>query len=211
MKNNNSIYFLFLISISQLTFAMESNEESSLPLRCEIFHCNKEFQYLDDLEEHLKSSHSIAISTLRMDLGAELVALLQAPSLNEHCEGEKQNESVHDEDSDDSENPIFRCHIRGCDKVYDQLHYLKRHLITHSDERPYQCDECGQGFKCMAHLKGHAKVHQNDYPYACAECQSAFKRSGDLNKHVKEVHYNHQKPHRNRKKSLNNLLLNSGH
>ncbi len=42
-----------------------------------------------------------------------------------------------------------------------------KHLLTHSNERPYQCSECGKPFISSASLKLHKKMHSDDKPYQC--------------------------------------------
>lgn len=92
-------------------------------------------------------------------------------------------------DSNDEGEKIYFCKIPNCSKKYTTLWYLKRHLITHSQERPFICTECNYSFKFNYHLTAHLNVvHSNAHPYSCIICSKGYKRSSDLNKHIKKSH-----------------------
>ncbi|KAI7897725.1 STE like transcription factor-domain-containing protein [Cokeromyces recurvatus] len=54
---------------------------------------------------------------------------------------------------------LFECPIPSCRKVFKRLEHMKRHLRTHTLERPYLCDLCGKRFSRSDNLAQHKKTH----------------------------------------------------
>jgi len=74
------------------------------------------------------------------------------------------------------------CHI--CGKVSKCRSHLKKHLTTHSSERPYTCSLCNKHFSRSESLTRHLKtVHSEIAPHFCSTCRKCFKQRQDLRKH----------------------------
>ena len=74
------------------------------------------------------------------------------------------------------------CHI--CCKTFRDASTLKRHLLTHSDERPYKCTECDKAFRRKDHLQEHVIVHKLVRPFSCQTCGKSFSRKNGLKTHM---------------------------
>lgn len=63
---------------------------------------------------------------------------------------------------DDTNIPVryFNCPLPSCGKHFKRLEHMKRHLRTHTMERPYLCDLCGKRFSRSDNLAQHKKTHQ---------------------------------------------------
>ncbi|XP_046404675.1 zinc finger protein 543-like [Ischnura elegans] len=46
------------------------------------------------------------------------------------------------------------------------------------------CVQCGKGFTKSSHLKRHCITHTNERPYPCAVCRKGFVESSYLNRHM---------------------------
>lgn len=54
----------------------------------------------------------------------------------------------------------------------------------------YNCDICGKGFPAKPYIKSHLKTHIDDKPFGCDTCGFKFKRNYDLRFHMRNQHKN---------------------
>lgn len=127
-------------------------------LHCEI--CGKTFYYHGDLNRHVKK-HCKCYSNL---LGNNLLLLFLVFK------------------------PIQKrvtCSI--CNKEYEQR-AMKKHLRSHTGERPYPCQYCQKGFSSSNALKTHIRQHTKEKPYICEYCPMAFPQKVSLVTHIRSKH-----------------------
>ncbi|CAG2069247.1 unnamed protein product, partial [Timema podura] len=80
-----------------------------------------------------------------------------------------------------SEERPFECEL--CDSKFKFKNQLKGHKQTHLPEKLYFCYVCGAKFTLFAYLKSHMISHKNDKPFACSYCDSKFRRKEHLKGH----------------------------
>ncbi|KXJ72797.1 hypothetical protein RP20_CCG017226 [Aedes albopictus] len=72
-----------------------------------------------------------------------------------------------------------------CGARFATKYMLQRHMISHSDERPYACEVCNMRFKKVQNMRRHMRTHTGEKPHQCTHCDRAFSQSNDLIKHIK--------------------------
>lgn len=73
-----------------------------------------------------------------------------------------------------------------CDHCYGAFrssYHLKRHILTHTGEKPFACDACDMRFIQRYHLDRHKRVHSGEKPYQCDRCHLNFSRTDRLLRH----------------------------
>lgn len=64
---------------------------------------------------------------------------------------------------------------------------LKRHMVKHSDTRPYKCIVCERAFKRSSELASHMQIH-NGVTYVCEMCSFTTMNKVSLRTHIRRVH-----------------------
>jgi uncharacterized C2H2 Zn-finger protein len=79
----------------------------------------------------------------------------------------------------------YPCPFVGCGKVFQRNHNLKSHMLIHTDEKPFVCNQCHMAFRRNHDLRRHYRLHSGVKPYACPRCDKRFSRSDALRRHLK--------------------------
>lgn len=70
-----------------------------------------------------------------------------------------------------------------CDKLFPRASSLKRHIVLHLDDRPYQCTVCQANYKSYSQLKRHLRIHTGEKPAKCEHCEKTFRTYNELYVH----------------------------
>ena len=95
----------------------------------------------------------------------------------EHCK--KHMELFH------SDTRPFKC--SQCDKTYKYKASLCLHRRSHTGERE-TCDICQKSFRDPGDLKKHYGIHTNEKKYQCDDCGMRFRLHSYMVSHVKRIH-----------------------
>ena len=79
----------------------------------------------------------------------------------------------------------FVCEI--CEKRFNRCQTLHQHLRTHTGERSFVCEICNKKFIHKLNLHDHQKIHTNERPYECTICNKTFSQSSNLKRHKKRL------------------------
>ncbi|KAH8803115.1 hypothetical protein F5884DRAFT_739212 [Xylogone sp. PMI_703] len=96
-----------------------------------------------------------------------------------------------------SEMKTIKCTWEGCTKMFNRPARLASHLRSHTNQRPYVCEEpgCNKSYLEEKHLKQHVKgSHTHERAYQCdwENCGKAFLTATRLRRH-REAHEGHNR------------------
>lgn len=74
-----------------------------------------------------------------------------------------------------------------CEKLLATKERYRRHIRTHTGDRPFKCSVCGKSFAENGNLNAHMKIHTNDKPHKCSYCNKSFIHNRTLKKHI-QIH-----------------------
>ena len=106
---------------------------------------------------------------------------------------------------------LFCC--EQCSKSFPTRSRLKRHMITHSGEKPHHCQYCNKSFSRKDTLSSHMKVHEKPTKaqqyqpssksstksitgckwFCCEQCSKSFPTRSRLKRHI--ITHSGEKPH----------------
>lgn len=103
-------------------------------------------------------------------------------SLKEH----NITQHLTNEEANDLSHRVFPCIF--CNKIFAGSDKLRRHVRTHTGEKPFECTFCGKGFADKRNLQVHEKIHRDDRPNKCEICGKRFIHPRDLRRHIDTCH-----------------------
>ncbi|KAM3963672.1 zinc finger and BTB domain-containing protein 41 [Aphomia sociella] len=174
--------------------------------------CKAEFNSVKSLAEHCTNNHPVKSSIGRdceycnekFDDFRSLVLhrkLHLKPYICEHCwdgfyNADQLNShscqpNVDEKDKGKSEKVLRQCD--QCGKSYPPG-YIRIHMLTHSNDRPYSCKFCPKKFKVPGGLHSHVLWnHKRTRNHKCEVCNATFISSSSRSSHIRKNHLKEKK------------------
>uniref|UniRef100_A0A336LKQ1 CSON011437 protein n=1 Tax=Culicoides sonorensis TaxID=179676 RepID=A0A336LKQ1_CULSO len=152
----------------------EEDDEDGIDCRC--FLCDRQYNDIDSLDDHLITSHQYPKEKYPCELCSR--AYSHRPSLIRH------RAIAHGE--------VRKYPCENCKKVseFSDPSNLQRHIRTHHvGARSHACPECGKTFATSSGLKQHTHIHSSVKPFQCEVCYKAYTQFSNLCRH-KRMHVN---------------------
>lgn len=81
----------------------------------------------------------------------------------------------------------FVCPLFSCGRMFKRMEHLKRHLRTHTLERPFQCPRCSKRFSRSDNLTQHVRTHTRDGNDADIESESVEEEQEQLEGYINSI------------------------
>lgn len=87
-----------------------------------------------------------------------------------------------------------RLKCNRCGRLLWGAYAMRRHLRTHTNERPFACPLCNRSFRQKSTLSSHMQVHDKSLPspFSCCQCGTTFRHRSSLNRHLRTAHKDSQ-------------------
>ncbi|NXA62242.1 PRDM5 protein, partial [Mohoua ochrocephala] len=205
----------FQCSVCNTPFSSESSYEQhkeacrgDARFICKAESCGKRFKSKDALKKHKENVHS-GNSRKKLMCSVCNKKCSSAANLQEHRKVHEIFECQECDKKFISANQLKRHMITHSEQVqHRQQHCELPHSVssmcpnpvleeapveTHSEERPFQCEECKALFRTPFSLQRHLLIHNSERTFKCDHCDATFKRKDTLNVHIQVVHDGHKK------------------
>ncbi|XP_019389578.1 PREDICTED: PR domain zinc finger protein 5 isoform X2 [Crocodylus porosus] len=175
---------------------------------CKADSCGKRFKSKDALKKHKDNVHT-GNSRKKLMCSVCNKKCSSATNLQEHRKVHEIFECQECDKKFISANQLKRHMITHSEQVqHRQQHCKLPHSVssiclnpvleeppieTHSEERPFQCEECKALFRTPFSLQRHLLIHNSERTFKCDHCDATFKRKDTLNVHIQVVHDGHKK------------------
>ncbi|XP_050310522.1 zinc finger protein ZFP2-like [Anthonomus grandis grandis] len=97
------------------------------------------------------------------------------------------------EDAVPKKRVIGVCNV--CKKKFRDMKFLRKHLRSHIEDRPFKCDQCSRAFTEENYLNNHLRSHlpEEQKPHQCSICKKRFFHPSMLQKHI--LRHNNERPY----------------
>ncbi|XP_066936587.1 zinc finger protein 271-like [Clytia hemisphaerica] len=117
--------------------------------------------------------------------GQDIVVMVGLP--NEHSESNEEKEITTRSGTYSAAKTLNQCLV--CNKTFNTIGGLHKHLRTHKNNKENECKKCGKLFTDPSYLERHecmklSTEEPSEKPYSCTECGKNYKQQYLLKRHM---------------------------
>ncbi|XP_068188657.1 zinc finger protein 180-like isoform X2 [Antennarius striatus] len=70
-----------------------------------------------------------------------------------------------------------------CGRTFTRLTNLVKHILGHTGKKPYSCSVCTKSFSSEDYIRSHMRIHTGEKPFSCSACGRSFMWHPQLKRH----------------------------
>ncbi|MBM3892866.1 C2H2-type zinc finger protein [Candidatus Dependentiae bacterium] len=181
--NRLKILLLILLSVAPSSYSStcpsKIDEDEHLNLTAENFDFSA-LGSIPSLEDLLSEKNDDADYSETEHRHAAPSAYAAAMASKRHVASQPKQKKRRKTNSHSWTTKKYVCDFDSCKYKTYKKSDMTIHQRTHSNQKPFKCDECSKSFSDQRNFRRHVDIHVGKKPFTCNECSASFTRKNHL-------------------------------